>query len=138
MEDAVARHGRGVDQRAQQGTLPRTVRAEDADAVVSSQREVHVAQEIAFAGADDRALDAKHRRHRSARLLHVEMAAEPAFEVIVCRLGLDSLESMVDQPDLPRPRFLGRAPARSLERAARGAVMWPLHPFAGAHLGGGL
>src|SRR5262249_59446205 len=92
--------------------------------------------EVALTGPDDGSIDAEHHRRRGARLRHVELAAKPALEVILRRFGAHPLERMVDQADLPRPRLLGRAPPRRLERAAGSAVARPLHPLAGPHPGG--
>src|SRR5262249_11545123 len=114
------------------------VRAEQADAVVPAEREMHVAQQVAGADPDDGLVDAEHPRHRGPCLRDVEMPTEPPLVVVPCRLGPNPLERMVDQPALAGPRLLGGAAARRLERATRGAVARSLHALAGAHLGGGL
>src|SRR5262249_61550934 len=131
-----ARYGRGVEQRAEQRALAGAVRPEDADPIGSPQRQMDVVQEVACTGPDDRGIDAEYDRGRGACLLHLELPPEPALEVVLRRLCPDPLERMVDQADLPRPRLLGRAPPRRLERAAGSAVVGSLHTLAGPHPGG--
>src|SRR5262249_44190271 len=138
VEGAIARHGRGIEQRAEEGALPRAVRPEQADAVVAAEGEMHVGQRVAGADPDDGLVDAEPPRHRRACLGDVEMPAEPPLVAVACRLRPNPLERMVDQTNLTGPRLLGGAAAGRLERATRGAVARSLHALAGAHLAGGL